>query len=75
MSAVEAIEFGPDLVLGAFTDRMAGEALFEGLLAGRHVLSLRDLNHRGRDYSRRKYRFHYFAPVVTFIEAAPEPTP
>jgi hypothetical protein len=41
------------------------------LFAGRHVLSLRKLNHRGRDHSRRKYRFHHDAPVMTLSEVAP----
>src|SRR5262245_25147761 len=71
MTAVNTIEYWPHLVLGAFADGMAGEALLEGLFAGRHVLSLRDLNHRGHDYGRRKYRFHYLAPVVTFLKPPP----
>lgn len=54
MAAVEAIQFRSDLVFGAFTHRMAGKALFEGLLAGRQILCLRGLNHRGHERSRRK---------------------
>src|SRR4051794_28441373 len=38
LAAVQPVEHGADLVLGAFADRMAGHALVEGDLAGRDVL-------------------------------------
>jgi hypothetical protein len=54
MAAVEAIQFRSNLVFGTFTHRVAGKALLEGLLAGGHILCLRDLNHRRHKRSRRK---------------------
>src|ERR1700693_3062002 len=38
LAAVEPVEFRPDLVLGVFADRVTGEALVEGRLAGCGVL-------------------------------------
>src|SRR5581483_4603214 len=43
LAAVEPVEHRPDFVLGAFTDRMTGEALLEGVLAGGDVLRPRAL--------------------------------
>ncbi len=38
LAAVQPVELRADLVLGAFADRMAGQAFVEGRLAGRNVL-------------------------------------
>src|SRR4029077_2870553 len=47
------------------------EDFVEVFVPGRHVLSLRELNHRGHDHSRRKYRFHHDAPVMTLLKPPP----
>jgi len=41
MAAVYAVELGADLVLGAFADRMTGQAFLERLLARGDVLRAR----------------------------------
>src|SRR6185437_212879 len=63
VAAVETIELGPDLVLRAFADGMAGKAFLEGLLAGRHVLrACRVARQRGRQRQNTPCYLHCLVP-------------
>jgi hypothetical protein len=66
MATVEAVEHGPDLVLGVLADGMARQALMERLLALRHVLCRRRAcrcNDHGGGHNQRPH--HQYLPIAS----------
>src|ERR1700738_5321332 len=61
LAAVQSVELGADLVLGAFADRVAGDAFVERGLAGRDILRHRVGPGRepGEDGQRARNRFFH----------------
>src|SRR4051812_10139134 len=67
LASVQSIQFRTDLVLGALTDRMTGQALVERGLAGGNILRQRGMRGHGRQRGHRYGRCEFFHGMLVLV--------